>query len=321
MSGQQFLPARVRLALTSRPEAGRLVRSTSSAVGAALSFDAELLSDVNTAVSEACNNVVVHAYEHGSGPFSVELAVTLEDVEVQVRDHGRGIQQTAPDRDELKVGLALMGALADRVEFTVPPGGGTAVRLVFRRPAFTVPTPTSVQRQGDSPRGGRRADGRRGEVNSGVDPVAPSALAGRVELGSALSGDVVLTVSPVQLLAPVLGRLGRALAPAAGFSADRCADVYLVTDALGAHAEHAACDASISVALGASDRRMEFALAPLRAGMSSRLKSRESRSPRLPLAWLSDEVAVDHADGYDTLLVQMREHRRNQPDTRRPGRF
>ena len=88
---------------------------------------------------------------------------------------------------------------------------------------------------------------------------------------------MVLTVSPVELLAPVLGRVGRALAPSAGFSLDRCADVYLVTDALGAHAERAAESTSISVALGARDRSLEFVLAPLRLGTSERLDPGEGR--------------------------------------------
>jgi hypothetical protein len=131
-----------------------------------------------------------------------------------------------------------------------------------------------------------------------------------VHLRAALSGDVVLMVSPVALLEPVLGRVGRALAPAAGFSADRCADVYLVADALAAHAEQAADDLSITVALGASDRRLEFALAPLRAGMSKRLARSGPPSPNAPLAYLTDELTVDHSDGHDTLLVAMRDHRR-----------
>jgi serine/threonine-protein kinase RsbW len=308
MSGQQFLSARVRLSLTSRPEAPRLVRAMSSAVGTALSFDAELLSDVDTAVSEACNNVVVHAYKQGAGPFSVELAVTTDRVEAYVRDHGRGIQETVPDREQLKVGFALMSALADRTEFAVPAGGGTEVRLVFRRSTLTSPGPGSGRPEVEA-RHRVRPGGRPREDGSGVGVMAGSALAERIQLQSAVSGNVMLSVSPVQLLAPVLGRLGRALAPAAGFSAARCADVYLVTDALGAHAEYAAQDATISVALGASDRRIEFALAPLCARMSSRLTRGVAHSPQLPLGWLIDEVGVDHTDRYDTLVVAMRERR------------
>ena len=72
MSGEIDAPW-VRLELTSRPEAARLVRSMSTAAGEALGFDPELLSDVNTAVTEACNNVILHAYSGGPGPLTVEL--------------------------------------------------------------------------------------------------------------------------------------------------------------------------------------------------------------------------------------------------------
>ena len=91
MSGKIDSP-RVRLELTSRPESARLVRSMSTAAGEALGFDAELLSDVNTAVIEACNNVIQHAYDEDPGPFSVDFALAPDGLEVQVRDYGRGIR-------------------------------------------------------------------------------------------------------------------------------------------------------------------------------------------------------------------------------------
>ncbi len=286
MSGEIDSP-RVRLELTSRPESARLVRSMSTAAGEALGFDPELLSDVNTAVSEACNNVIQHAYGDDPGPFSVDFALARDGLEVQVRDYGRGIRQAAPEHDGLKVGLALMSAVADRAEFIRAPDGGTEVRLCFRRAAGTG--------AGSSP-----------ASDQATDP--PQVWQAR--LPSALSGDVVLTVSPVELLAPVLGRLGRALAPSAGFSLDRCADVYLVTDALGAHAERAAQSTSISVALGAHDQLLEFALAPLRTGASRRLDSGEpGRSPE-SLASLADELTVSDVNGHETLRVAIRDHRR-----------
>src|SRR5579871_4492474 len=98
MSGE-IDSAWVRLELTSRPEAARLVRSMSSAAGEALEFEPELLSDVNTAVAEACNNVILHAYEDQPGPMSVELNVRGGNVEVVVRDRGCGIRQAIPDHD------------------------------------------------------------------------------------------------------------------------------------------------------------------------------------------------------------------------------
>jgi serine/threonine-protein kinase RsbW len=192
----------LRLELTSRPESARLVRSMSSAAGEALGFDPELLSDVNTAVTEACNNVIVHAYGGEPGPMSVELRALPAAVEVRICDRGSGIRGTVPDHGGLKVGLALISAVADRAEFITVPDGGTEVRLSFRPPSGWRDRSWATERGA-------------GEVAS----------AWQAELHSGLNGDVVLTVSPVSLLAPVLGRIGRSLAPSAGFSLQRCADV------------------------------------------------------------------------------------------------
>jgi anti-sigma regulatory factor (Ser/Thr protein kinase) len=279
----------VRLELTSRPEAARLVRSMSSAAGEALGLDPELMSDINTAVSEACNNVIQHAYSDEPGPFSVTLAATAAGLEVRVRDYGGGIREAAPDNDGLKVGLALMSAVADRAEFIRVPDGGTEVRLCFRDGASARTTSVDTSTEASDP---------------------PQVWQARLPTG--LSGDIVLTVSPVELLAPVLGRIGRALAPSAGFSLDRCADVYLVTDALGAHAERAAESTSISVALGARDQLLEFAVSPLRAGTSRRLDG-PARGLERPesLASLTDELTVSEAGGHELLRVAMRDHRRS----------
>jgi serine/threonine-protein kinase RsbW len=286
MSGEIDAP-RIRLELTSRPEAARLVRSMSSAAGEALGFDPELLSDVNTAVAEACNNVILHAYADEPGPMSVELRMPGGNVEVTVRDRGCGIRQAIPEHDRLKVGFALMSALADRAEFVNLAEGGTEVRLSFTSRA----------------------------VPDALEPVARRAssnghTSSRPPRGVALPGEVVLTVSPVALLGPILGRLGRALAPTAGFSLERCYDVYLLADALAAHAERAAHACSISVALGTRGSILEFALSPLRIGASAMLDGARSPGPEGALAFLSEEVGISALDDYETLRVSMRDHLR-----------
>ena len=288
MSGEIDAPW-VRLELASRPEAARLVRSMSTAVGQALAFDPELLADVNTAVTEACNNVILHAYGDRPGPLAVELAAPRSGVEVRVRDQGHGIRPPVPDRDGLKVGLTLMSALADRAEFLNVPDGGTEVRLAFRSPTWTsaAPWPPAL------------AD-------------AAGASTWQAELHVGLTGDVVLTVSPVALLGPVLGHIGRALAPSAGFSLQRCSDVYLLGDVLGAHAKHAAETSTISVALGARDHMLEFALAPLRLGTSARLERPGSPPGGDALSRLTEEITVTTFDGHETLRVSMRDHLRAQ---------
>ena len=283
MSGEIDAPW-VRLELTSRPEAARLVRSMSTAAGEALGFDPELLSDVNTAVTEACNNVIMHAYGDAPGPMSVEFRARHDGVEARICDQGSGIRGSVPDHRGLKVGLALMSAVTDRAEFITLPDGGTEVRLGFRGLARRPESLWSVN--------GRSADG---------------SSAWQAELHSGLTGDVVLTVSPVALLAPLLGRIGRALAPNAGFSLQRCYDVFRLSDALGAHAERAADSTAISVALGARDSRLEFALAPLRVGTSAHLEQGGSPPRADVLAALTEDVTVVTRDGHETLRVSMRD--------------
>jgi serine/threonine-protein kinase RsbW len=270
----------------------------SGAAGDALGFDAELLSDVNTAITEACNNVILHAYGDEPGPMSVELEVVPGAVEVRVRDHGRGIRGSLPDNDGLKVGLALMTAVADRAEFVSDPDGGTEVRLAFRAPAGIA--------------GGGMASADQARDAAAVNALHESNGSSKAEVPPRcdLAGEVVLTVSPVALLGPILGRIGRTLAPSAGFSLERCYDVYLLTDALGLHAERAAQTTSISVALGARNHLLEFAVSPLRVGTSGRL----TRTGAVPipevLTRLTEDIKVSSLANHETLWVSMRDHLR-----------
>ena len=67
-----------------------LVREVLAGVAEAAGLDAVTLNDVRTAVTEACNNVVLHAYERSEGPLEVEVYGTGNELEVLVRDHGSG---------------------------------------------------------------------------------------------------------------------------------------------------------------------------------------------------------------------------------------
>ena len=123
----------MRLELSSRPESVTLVRVMLGGIAEWFSFDPELLDDLKTAVSEACNNVVMHAYGDETGPLVVSLAVTADGAEVTVRDWGSGIQHVAPSQDRIGVGLAVISAVAKRAEFLSPNDGGTEVRMLFGR--------------------------------------------------------------------------------------------------------------------------------------------------------------------------------------------
>jgi anti-sigma regulatory factor (Ser/Thr protein kinase) len=92
----------------------------------------ELVDDIGLAVSEAATNVVLHAYTGDSEPGPLLLSARLMDdrVHVVIRDHGRGMTPR-PDSPGLGLGLPLMTRLADAVQISTHPEGGTEVRMTF----------------------------------------------------------------------------------------------------------------------------------------------------------------------------------------------
>jgi anti-sigma regulatory factor (Ser/Thr protein kinase) len=85
------------------------------------------------AVTEACTNVVVHAYDEDAGMLEVEMLADETGLTIVVRDHGAGIQPR-PARAEppaLGLGLPLIAALSDAFELKGSAGQGTEVRMTF----------------------------------------------------------------------------------------------------------------------------------------------------------------------------------------------
>lgn len=110
-----------------------VVRHALGALGETLDIDSETLSDVKLAITEACTNVVVHAYDgDGEGPMEVAASIQPGDVlTVVVRDNGRGIAPRA-DTPGLGLGLPLIATLSESVELTRNPDDQTEVRMTFR---------------------------------------------------------------------------------------------------------------------------------------------------------------------------------------------
>jgi serine/threonine-protein kinase RsbW len=265
----------VRLDLESLPQTLTIVRGMLSGVAESLSIEAELLDDLKTAVSEACNNVVLHAYPGGVGPMGVRLYVDRERLRVTVRDFGVGMPQAVLSGERSDgIGVSVIRALADDLVLTSNPGAGTEVQIDFagRDHAWTMPDPGGVPDPDDD---WTRED----------------------------AGEVVVSLSPVTLLTGVLGRLARTLAATAHFSLDRFSDVYLVTDTLAAHAATAAAGTRICARMSADERRLELTVGPFRSGTGTQLQSPPpGRSPS-PLVLLSDEVSVEPTDGGERLRV------------------
>jgi serine/threonine-protein kinase RsbW len=266
----------VGLHVQSRPQSLTLVRGMLSGVAEQLAMDPELLDDLKTSVSEACNNVVLHAYQGESGPMEVRLFIDDDSILVSVRDRGVGLAQAPAaivDDGAGGLGVSVMQALAHDLELRARPGGGTEVLMRFDgrrddRPLFTAPPePTEDHR---------------------LAAAAPDA-----------ANEVTVSVSPVALLGSVLGRVARTVAATAHFSLDRFSDVYLITDALAAHATRAAAGERITARLSASERQLALSLGPFRRGSAGLL---DARSPS-PLTMLADELTVSECGSGDAVTL------------------
>jgi serine/threonine-protein kinase RsbW len=249
----------VRLSVPSRPENVLLVRQALSGLADRVGLDAIETNDLNTAVTEACNNVVLHAYDDAGGPLEVEARMRSGALGVSVRDHGVGIGAAAPpewaggsngehhEGDVGGMGLAVIQALAHRVELAEPAGGGTELRMEF---------PLS---------GGISLEPIEETEETGTGAAAGTSLA---ELPP---GAVELCVAPSTLAQAILPRVLSALAARAHFTTDRIADVQLVAGALAANVGESLAGTSIALAVTVAPRSLELRIGPLHPGRGESL--------------------------------------------------
>jgi serine/threonine-protein kinase RsbW len=124
----------LRISIAARPHNIVVVRQVVGALAEAFGLPPETRFDVQLAVTEACANVVRHAYEDGLGPIEITVDPEADALKIVVADHGRGIGPS-PDSNGPGLGLPMIAALAEKVEIEHAPGTGCRVAMVFPRPA------------------------------------------------------------------------------------------------------------------------------------------------------------------------------------------
>lgn len=118
-----------------------VVRLVVGSAAASAGLGEEEIADLKVAVSEACTNAVLHAYDSPSSQAerTIEIQLLLGDgvIEVGVSDKGDGVKLRPHCRElnfeEGGFGLTLIGCLMDSVELTEYPGEGTRLKFVKRR--------------------------------------------------------------------------------------------------------------------------------------------------------------------------------------------
>jgi anti-sigma regulatory factor (Ser/Thr protein kinase) len=268
----------VHLGLVNDAENSALVRHVLGGVALSMGFDEGLIADAKTAVSEACSNVVLHAYHGERGPLEVTIGVHATGLMVVVRDRGGGIQPRRVDDEQgvLGVGLSLIQALTDRVEFRGAQGEGTEVRMSFH-----------AEPQSDSQASAAAIQGL-------LDDQPPMPL-----------GDIAVAVSPGSLAAPVLGAVIAVLASRADFSLDRLADAQLVTDTIAAHAGGTIPGPYLKLAIDSGERALMLRLGPLADGGAAQLVDSSALGAIRPLEVLANGLATERQDGSEYLTLNL----------------
>lgn len=276
-------PPNVCLTLSNQRENVLLVRETLSGMAQAVGVDGVELNDIRTAVTEACNNVVLHAYEGGEGLLQIELFLGEDAIEVVVRDHGTGIKPRirGEEEDALGIGLSIIQALAPRVEFKDVAGGGTEVRMEFSMPSAKALDALAVN-------GFQRPD------------VAAAELATTTGLA----------IAPSALARDVLPRVMCVLAARAHFSTDRISDAELVADALAARATESSTGHHLTMSVSVEPRDLELRVGPLSSGSSERLIASSEIDGYGPvIEKLTDDRSIDADGGSEILALRLRDQR------------
>ncbi len=257
--------------LPAKSENVAVIRHALAGLAEEIGMDEPGLADLKTVVTEACMNVVLHAYEGEPGPLSVEASADPDGLTVVVRDEGVGIRpQAETERDSLRLGLSLIAALSSA--FSISGGIDRGTEITMRVPL-----------QG----GGARDAGD------------------RVEIKPQPSERTELTIDRSELLAPVLARVVGALAARRELSVDQVSDAVLVTDAIAAAAPRQFEDGRVKLGLDERDGGIDLRLGPMEDGAAADIRT-DLEVPDVggSLEKLADELAVEESDDGEYLVIR-----------------
>ncbi|MCS7266079.1 MAG: anti-sigma factor antagonist [Armatimonadetes bacterium] len=120
----------MELQLACEPELITVARLACASFASQFGFGIDEVEDIKLAVSEACTNVIQHAYEERQGQkFVVRCWTEQNSLIIEVCDWGKGL----PFGFQTHFGMKIIQAVMDDVNFISEGGKGTIVRMVKRR--------------------------------------------------------------------------------------------------------------------------------------------------------------------------------------------
>lgn len=295
--GQADRSPSVRLTLPAVASNVALIRQVLAGLADDLGVDTAQCADMKIAVTEACTNVVVHAYPGDYGPVETEMTLLAQGLVVSVRDRGTDFKPSMPlapnpatqsGDSALGFGLSLIAELSD--EFAIRAGAsGTEVQMLFAVLSAAVPDPM-------------RPTPDFARVFADTSQLARD--------GPAPGDGIMLAITPGVPTTSVFGRLISLLAARADFSIDRLSDAQLVSDALATGAAARSADQLVRIGVTEREGGFDLRIGPLAEGGADALVADTS----LPgvgslLERLSDELVSEPvsgaAPGVESLRVRL----------------
>ena len=130
---------RMKLEFDSRSANEAFARVTVASFMTQLNPTLEEVSDVNTAVSEAVTNAIIHGYENHVNKVRIYAGIEGRTLHLEISDRGVGIPDvkkameplytTRPELERSGMGFSFMEAFMDEVQVESEPGKGTIVRM------------------------------------------------------------------------------------------------------------------------------------------------------------------------------------------------
>ncbi len=266
----QDRPRGLQMVLPAKSENVAVIRHALAGLAEEIGMDEPGLADLKTIVTEACMNVVVHAYQGQPGPLLVEAKPDADGLTVVVRDEGVGIRPQADSgRDSLRLGLSLIAALSG--SFSISGGLDRGTEITMRLPL------------------------RGGGTNGTGDPV---------EMKPMPDGRTEMIIDRSELLAPVLARVVGALAARRDLSVDRVSDAVLVTDAIAVAAPERFNDGRVRLGLDEGGGGIDLRLGPMESGAATRIRE-DLEVPDVggSLEALADELSVEESGDGEYLVI------------------
>jgi len=125
---------RLHITLPAQPDSLPVARRAIVAHAEKLGIARAGIADLKTVVSEACANVVRHAYgeQDEPGTLEVDLNPEAQELNMVVRDFGGGVRPlSSDDVPSLRLGLPIIGALSSSFHLVSVLSRGTEITIRF----------------------------------------------------------------------------------------------------------------------------------------------------------------------------------------------